>query len=426
MNGSTPRNVSLVENGDGKPVPLTDQERLLLGRHNLFWRSNLGLSREPFVYDDGRLSARDVTGFVNLGGLAIEVAPKFLTPIGEYNEQWRRSLWAILTRIYRTPTLGSTTLAQVTSSNYLPDLLGMVLLSSMLAGKPNGLPMGYTSEQGRLGHYQGRLDLSRIVDLLAYPGEVPCEYEVYSEDVPTNRLLRWAAEQLSAQVRSVQLSHDLREEAVAIKTASAFPPSLGDAERISLPPHHASLQPAVTVGQLLLIGRGLQHGGGSQELPGFLWKSSEVFERFVWYLIHRVVRARFAGVRVAGQRVRLADPLSQCARSLWTTPDVRLEGTERTLGVLDAKYKVWQSQPLASDTYQVVTGAWTRNCASACLIYPSPEGIDKDPIEWRLRGSGHPRALWAMFINLTEMGDPMRERALERRIAFDLSSILPK
>ena len=168
----------------------------------------------------------------------------------------------------------------------------------------------------------------------------------------------------------------------------------------------------------------VQVGGGNQELPGVLWKSSEVFERFVWYLIHRVIRTQFVGVRVAGQRVRLADPSSQGARSLWTTPDVRLEGTERTLGSLDAKYKVWQSQPLASDTCQVVTGAWTRNCASACLIYPSPEGIDKDPIEWRLNGPGHPRSLWTLFINLTEIGEPIKERAWGQRIAFDLSSIV--
>ena len=297
MNGSTTPTISLVENDEGLAVPLTDQERLLLGRQNRFWQSSLRLNREPFIYDDGKLSARDVTGFVTLGGFAVEVAPKFLTPAGTDNEQWRRSLWAILARVYKTPVLGSATLGQVTASNYLPDLLGMVLLGSLLASKPNGRPMGYTTEQGRLGHLQGRLNVGRIVDLLTFPGEVPCEYDVYSEDVPTNRLLRWAAEQLASQVRSVRLSHDLLEEAVAIKTVSPFLPSLIDAERISLPTHHASLQPAVTVGQLLLVGRGLQHGNGSQELPGFLWKSAEVFERFVGYLIQRVVRTRFAGVR---------------------------------------------------------------------------------------------------------------------------------
>ena len=416
--------ISLVENDDSVAIPLTDQERLLLDRHNRFWLSNLRLSREPFVYDDGKLSARDVTGFVTLGGFAIEVAPKFLSPIGEKSDQWRRSLWAILARVYRTPVLGSPTPGQVTASNYLPDLLGIVLLGSLLASKVNGRPMGYTTEQGRLGHFQGRLDVGRLVDLLTHPGEVPCEYDVFSEDVPTNRLLRWATEQLSAQVRSVQLDHDLLEEAVAMKTVSPFPPSLVDAERISLPSHHASLQPAVTVGQLLLVGRGLQHGNGSQELPGFLWKSAEVFERFVWYLIQRVVRTRFAGVRIAGQRVRLADPFDQGARSLWTVPDVRLEGTDRTLGVLDAKYKVWQSQPLASDTYQVVTGAWIKDCEAACLVYPSPGGIHKDPIEWRLLGPGNPKVLWALFINVTEIGNPSDERALEERLANDLSPII--
>ena len=396
----------------------------MLNRHNRFWQSNLGLNREPFIYDDGRLYARDVTGFVNLGGFRVEIAPKFLTPAVGDNENWRRSLWAILARIYRTPVLSSSTLGRVTPSNFLPDLLGMVLLGSMLASKPNGRPMGYIAEQGRLPHIQGRLDLGRIVDILAYPGEVPCEYDVYSEDVPTNRLLRWATEQLSSQVRSVRLSHDLWEESVAIKTASAYPPSLIDAERISLTPHHASLLPAVTVGQLLLLGRGLQHGGGNQELPGFLWKSSEVFERFVWYLIHRVARTRLAGVRVAGQRVKLADPSGPAARTLWTVPDLRLECTERTLGVFDAKYKVWQSQPLASDTYQVVTGAWTRNCPVACLVYPSPEGVGKDPIEWTLLGQGNPKALWALFINLTEIGDPVKERVLEQQVASDLSVMM--
>ena len=424
MNGSNTQMISLVENDEGLAVPLTYQERLLLDRHNRFWQSNLRLGREPFTYDDGKLSARDVTGFVTLGSFAIEVAPKFLAPDGADNEQWRRSLWAILARVYRTPVLGSATLGQVTASNYLPDLLGMVLLGSLLASKPNGRPMGYTAEQGRLGHFQGRLDVGRIVDLLTFPGEVPCEYDVYSEDVPTNRLLRWAAEQLSAQVRSVQLSHDLSEEVVAIKTASPFPPSLIDAERINLPTYHSSLQPAVTVGQLLLVGRGLQHGTGSQELPGFLWKSAEVFERFVRYLIQRVVRTRFAGVRVADQRVRLAAPLSQGARSLWTVPDVRLEGTDRSLGVLDAKYKVWQSQPSASDTYQVVTGAWLRNCEAAGLVYPSPEGVDKDPVAWRLLGTENPKALWALFVNLTEMGNPSSEKLLEERMTNDLAQIV--
>ena len=425
VNIATAQTITLVENDESVPVQLSEVGRSLFDRHNRIWRSNLRLNREPFAYVDGQLSARDVTGFVNLGGLVIEVAPKFLSPLNEGQGQWRRSLWAILARVHRTPILGSLTPGQVTTASQLPDLLGMVLLSSIRAGKSNGRPMGYVASQGRLGHLQGRFDTERLMDLVIYPGQIPCEYDVYSENVPANRLLRWAAEQLASQVRSVQLGHDLLEEAMAIDAVSAFPPSLAEAERINLAPHHGSLQPAVTVGQLLLTGRGLQHGIGGHELPGFLWKSAEVFERFVRYLMQTVARTRLPGVRVAGERIRLADPAVQDVGPLWTVPDIRLEQVGRTIGVLDAKYKVWQSQPTASDTYQVVTGAWTRNCRIAALIYPSPAAMSKDPLLWRLLGPGNPSELWALFLNLVEMGDPYGERALVERLATDLAMIIP-
>ena len=417
--------VTIIEYDPGVPVQLGEHGRALLDRHNQYWKVNLGLRQEPFVYGDERLSARDVTGFVDLGGLVVEVAPKFLSPLMESDEQWRRSLWEILARVYRTPVLGPATPGEVTAAEQLPDLLGVVLLNSLRASKPNGRPMGYVTERGRLDHFQGCLDMSRIVDLLIYPGQVPCEYDVFSENVAANRLLRWAAEQLSTRVRSGPLSHDLLEEALAINSVSSIPPSFAEAERISLAPHHALLQPGVTVGQLLLLGRGLQHHAGSQELPGFLWKSAEVFERFVRYLTQTVIRTRFAGIRVAGERIRLAEPSDERERHLWTTPDIRLEESGRTIGLLDAKYKVWQVQPAAGDIYQVVTGAWTRDCPVAALVYPSPVDDSKPPLQWNLLGPGNPVNLWALFVNLNEMGNPYGERALVERLANDLGAIIP-
>ena len=322
------------------------------------------------------------------------------------------------------PPLGSLMPSEVTTPDQLPDLLGWVLLNSLRASKPNGRPMGYLTDHGRLHHLQGRLDMGRIIDLLVYPGQVPCEYDVYSENVPTNRLLRRAAEQLSTRVRSISLSHDLAEEALAITTVPSIPPSLTEAERISLAPHHALLQPAVTVGQLLLLGSGLQHGTGTQEIPGFLWKSSEVFECFVRYLIKTVVRTRLTDTRIAKGRVPLNDPSDGHAQTLSTIPDIRLEGIDRTRAVLDAKYKVWEARPAASDIYQVITGAWTRDCPVAVLVYPSPEAISKDPFRWRLLGPGNPVNLWALFVNLTEMGDPSGERVLMERLANDLATII--
>ena len=418
------KTITVVENDAGVPIQLGDAGLASLDRQNRFWRSNLRLRREPFAYNDGALTARDVTGFVNFGDFVVEVVPKFLASSEDSDDRWRRCLWAILSRIYSSPVLSMEVPVQVTKSNHLSDLLGMVLLRSLRDCGPNGLPKGYVAERGRLIHFQGRLDLGRIVDVIRFPGQIPCEYDLYSENVVTNRLMRWAAEQLSSLVWSNRLGHELLEAAQMIRTDSAFPPSLGEAERVTLSPHHAALQPALTVAQLLLSGRGLQHGSGHQELPGFLWKSAEVFELFMWYLIQRAVRTRFGGIRLAGGKIRLADPVAKDTRPLRTMPDIRLESSSGARGVLDAKYKIWHNQPAASDTYQVVTGAWVRNCKVAALVYPSPAGQFSDPIEWRLRGPGNPRRLWALFVNLTEMGNQSGEKEITERLTKDLSTII--
>ena len=418
------KTITVVENDVGVPIQLNNAGLASLKRQNRFWRSNLRLKREPFAYNDGALTARDVTGFVNFGDFVVEVVPKFLDLSENNDDRWRRCLWAILSRIYSSPILSMDVPVQVTKSNHLSDLLGMVFLRSLRDCGPNGLPKGYVSEQGRLIHFQGRLDLGRLVEMVRFPGQIPCEYDLFSENVFTNRLMRWAAEQLSSLVWSNRLGHELLEAAQMIRTDSAFPPSLGEAERVTLSPHHAAMQPALTVAQLLLSGRGLQHGSGDQELPGFLWASAEVFEKFMRYLIQRVVRARFRGIRLARDRIQFADPVAENSQPLRTIPDVRLESSSGALGVLDAKYKIWRNQPEASDTYQVITGAWVRNCKVAALVYPSLAGKFSDPIEWRLRGPGNPRHLWALFVNLTEMGNQSGEKVITERLTKDLSTII--
>ena len=92
--------------------------------------------------------------------------------------------------------------------------------------------------------------------------------------------------------------------------------------------------------------------------------------------------------------------------------------------MLDAKYKVWQSGPRASDSYQVVAGAWGRDAPVAALVYPSPGGAPKEPVRWRLSGNGNPLDLWALFLDLTDVGSRTNERALMDRLRNDLSALI--
>ena len=422
MNGVGLQIITVVENEVGVPIQLDGQGRSLLARQSEVWRTSLRLRRSPFYYTDGVLTARDVTGFVSLGNVVVEVVPKFLAGSSVEPGLWRVALWAILARVYRLPVVGSVVPGDVVVGNRLPDLLGHVLLGSLRASRPNGRPMGYVPEQGNLEVLRGRLDTGRIVDTLTHPGTIPCEYDAYSEDIPVNRLLRWSVEQLATTVRSVPLGHDLMEEAMALSGVSSLPPSRVDAERITLAPHHALLQPAVTVGQLLLAGRGMQHGVGTQELPGFLWKSAEVFEFFVRLLVRSAVGACIPTGYVKGGRVRIGVPVGH-GGELLNYPDLRLVQSRQTIAVLDTKYKIWGNVPEADDVRQVVTGAWVEDCAVCGLIYPSPMGVITEPVAWHLLGPGNPTRLWALFVDLVEMGHMNGERVLVNRLARDLVTI---
>lgn len=424
MNVDRPHLVTVVENDIGVALQLDARSQSSLEFQSKAWSNRLRLQSPPFTYNDGVLTARNVAGFVSLGDIVVEVVPKFLAQDGTVSESWRVALWAILARVYRLPTLGTSVPGDVTVVNRLPDLLGHVLVSSLRASRPNGRPMGYVPVRGNLRSLRGRLDVGRLVNALVYPGMIPCEFEDYSEDVSVNRLLRWSAEQLASRVWSMPLGHDLAEEALALGGVSSSPPSQPEAERIRLPPHHALLQPAVTVGQILLAGRGLQHGFDTLDLPGFLWNSPEVFEGFVRGLVQSAVRMCMPGGYVTRGRVTIATPLAD-GRRLAHDPDLRLVRNANTVAVLDAKYKTWSSTPSADDVRQVVVGAWVEDSAIAGLIYPNPVGAVAEPSGWQLLGPGNPEKLWVLFVDLTEMARPNGEQVLVERLARDLTMIVP-
>ena len=425
MNVTNVRYVTVVENDVGAEIGLDEHGKSLMDRHNEAWRLSLRLRQNPFTYESGVLKARDVTGFVNLGRVTVEVVPKFLTDGSVEPQLWRQALWAILARVYGVTVLGPPVPGGADVVGRLPDLLGHVLLNSLRANRPNGRPSGYVVEHGNLESLRGRLDVARIVEVLLRPGTIPCEYDTYSEDVPVNRLLRWSAEQLANRVWSAALGHDLVEESMAFDGVLSLPPSREDAERITLAAHHALLGPGVTVGQMLLAGRGFQYGTGGYELPGFLWKSAEVFEDFVRLLVQSAARAAMPGTRVERGGVRIGERLDGRG-FLVNYPDLRLVRSGATVLVLDAKYKTWTRTPLADDVRQVVTGAWADACGAGGLVYPSPTGASLDPVGWRLMGSGSPTMLWTLFVNLSDMGYLGGERVLVERLSEDLVHILPK
>lgn len=419
----------LVEYGEPVEldVPNAVVEELL--EHGKAWKRQLGLTQGPFEIGLRQgvvtVRARDVAGFLRVGELDVEVVPKFLSGPAIESGRWRAALWRILAAAEDDPFLAPPTLAHEDTRQSISDLMGWSFLASLAAGRQRGIPRGYAEQQNRLSVLRGRLNPTRTPDLVLRPWQIDCIYDEYTEDIPVNRLLRWASETLAGEVISPRLHRRLSEEAAGLREVGAVPPGFLEAERLVLPPQHRELEPAVAIARLLLRGHSLVHRRGSFDVHGFLWKSADIFERFVLRLMSRVAR-RVGGIRVAENRVALGRPVTPSVRAFGTEPDVRvsdLHGTTRL--VLDAKYKNWSGKaPKREDRYQVIAGGWVTGCARVGLVYPAPEGVRHGPERWDLLGPSAPSEMVAVFVNLVEMAEPRGEQRLVEELRHDLAAYL--
>jgi 5-methylcytosine-specific restriction endonuclease McrBC regulatory subunit McrC len=187
-------------------------------------------------------------------------------------------------------------------------------------------------------------------------------------DTPLARLLAWAAMQLRSLVSSSRRARDLDAARHQLPPWVGASPQLAQAERLTLGVQHEALRPALDVALLLLQGHGVRQGGGDRDTVGFLWKSEDVYEKFLYWLCREAGRSR--GFRVSKKFAQFG--ISDIAPALRTTPDVlftRPDGS--SVAVLDAKYKKINATPKAGDSYQILTSANHFGCAQVGLVYPA-------------------------------------------------------
>lgn len=409
----------------GSRWPTESGELAELRAESLRWKTALGLRETPFALVRGRggrggqigIKARGVTGFLSIGAVRIEVAPKFLRP--ETGQNWHAALWRILALVEESPTLAPPVTAGITGEESLPDLLGWILLDGLRRAQMSGFPRGYSEHEGALPTLRGRLDTARLGDLLVQPHLLPCIYDVYDEDVPLNRLLRWAATALAGAVQSPRLSRALEDEAAGFLGVSSHPPGLIEAENLVLPLQHAHLQGALGVARLLLRRQTLQHGDEDHAAPGYLWNSADVFEKFVRYLLHEVCARR--GWRLEKPPQILARGISPGAKRITTIPDFLIYRGGKVILALDAKYKV--GDPRSDDVYQIMAAGRINACPHVCLVYPAPSSLSPAR-SWRISGLGNPQKLTSLYVDPIQMATKEGEQALLQQLTNDLALVL--
>ncbi|HVY97664.1 MAG TPA: hypothetical protein VHA54_11955 [Solirubrobacterales bacterium] len=420
------RPVVLQELGPSVPVAIDDAAAAAIGAAAAAWRETLRLKEPPLAVERGRggwrLRAGGVAGIVAAGGVTIEIVPKFLARMPPEDAGWRRALWHILlvasdpqpARLERQP-------AEEAAAWSLPDLMATEFLCSLELGSMRGLPRGYEPAAATLPVLRGSLDFGAWARRGLPSWELPCRFDELTEDVPCNRLLRWACARLRSSVASSRLAFRLGEAESRFGAISPRPPTRGEAERLQPGPLHAALAPALRIGVLLLRGRSLDHADGVEALPGFLWEGETIFEAFALRTVQRA--ALRLGLRAEKRQLAMADSLGG-GPELRTTPDIRVRGAAGDLTILDAKYKRNRGRPRAADVYQVVTAGKVTACDDVGLVYPLEAGDDGDELLWSLRGPGKPARLRAIGLDLTAMARRDGQRRLVEAVEGPLGRML--
>jgi 5-methylcytosine-specific restriction enzyme subunit McrC len=395
----------------GRPAGLAQLPRA--GRR---WRRALRLGEDPFVVSGQDVAARGVTGVIRVGATLVQVQPKWLEQADD--DRWLAALWQILMVVDpHARVRGAVGSAAVKDGQV--DLLARMFLRALGLVTLTGLPRGYVERRETVPYLRGSLDQGRLGALLVDPFALPCVFDRHEEDIPLNRLLRWAAETLVGLVRSPRLAAELQELTGLFSAVSAHPPSPAEADRIVVPAVYRHLEPAVRLARILLAQSRLVHGAEDELAAGFLWKSHAVFEDIVAHLMR--VAAPQLGVSVEGSQQLLAERGGPWP-ALRTRPDVRLVREDRTQLVLDAKYKLLAKGggPKPDDVYQVLTGAALNDTPDAVLVYPA-QGAGTAPVTFATQlATPSPARLSLVFVDLLKMAEPDGETAL----AAELMEIL--
>lgn len=416
--------MEVIEYGDAVTLKIGQSEAEAISKSNVLWRRRLKLKENPFQLtklgpDKFNLKARGVAGFIRVGDITLEIAPKFLNR-DTAGASWRSAMWRFLAYGRGIEALSQTS-GRVGVEEGIADVLADMFLMSLKGASNRGYPLGYKPLQLDSSFVSGRLDPKKYYRLLPATGKLGIITTQLNSDIPTNRLLKWAGNELARTVESPWRRKRLQLWTIELPNVSLIPPK---AEQVPSPRHqYPHLVHAVEIGKLLLEDREPNYADGNLNLPGFLWDSDNLFERAIRRLISEATRP--LGLSVSKRSYTLAKTtITGKETSTHTTPDIDVRSGERTVFIADSKYKNLGRNPSNEDFYQILAGGRVRDVTTVALLYPSTGTGVTDQI-FKPQGRGCPKDVLVTTIGLESFASRSQIRSLRDEVTKWIVAVIP-
>lgn len=224
-------------------------------------------------------------------------------------------------------------------------------------------------EQGTVLH--GRLDLP--AQLREAPGrkdQLHSQYDELSLDVTCNQAVRATAECLLASpLLGTEVRAALRQALAGFADVFAVPlsPRLWETIASERPP--AEYLPLLDLCRLLADSLTVGGAAGPMTAPSFLLDLERVFERHVTRgIVEALSHSRTHTASVQQTHV-VTEPISD-QQNVMMRPDVTIDRDDRTVLVVDAKWKHWTGNAETGDLYQVLAYGAALAAEGVVLVYP--------------------------------------------------------
>ena len=339
--------------------------------------STLNLSVQPAPGAGGsyRFTAGPTVGALEIDDLSVLIEPKMSIP----------QLLSLV--CYATGALGprQKSLFDFEERAALPDTLAIALASAARGAFARGLLHGYREEEDALQTVRGRIRLDEQMRRrfgVGLPVEV--RYDEFTDDVLANRLVKAAANRLSAmRLRSLKARRGLSWIAAMLEQVSPVEFRPTDVPEIRFDRLNEHYRGVVGLARVVLRHSAFEVGRGDVRASGFLVNMNSLFQEFVTVALRETLG-------VSAQTLRsdkgIRDITLDETGTVRLRPDLSWWDGPTCTFVGDAKYKnLTNARVPNADLYQLLAYATALDLPGGLLVYAQGEA---DAASYRVRHAG--------------------------------------
>jgi 5-methylcytosine-specific restriction enzyme subunit McrC len=287
------------------------------------------------------LKAGQYVGLLHSGRTSIQVIPKVY---GDRDHDLGFLIFLLgYTRRLRIRATGQADLATLNGSfleiwiRYFADELNTLLRQRFRRE--------YSEIEEYTGFVRGKLLVHRMNHgLESMLGRYPCRYEIFTEDNPLNRILRYCNHLLRDQTGIPATAAVLRENEILLGDVATVPRTIRDVDGIHLNRLNRQYEPILELCRLLLRQSTVDIRAGALQQITILFDMNRLFEEFVAEFLRRHASLVQLGPEVTVGHVRQQKYLGRLFGEFPMYVDLVVTASDGRMILVDTKYKALDIQ----------------------------------------------------------------------------------